>query len=533
MREGSEQPRWTISRGEPGPYRPRPTGWTSPGTVLRAELWEAPEWPFPTDAPGYRRIGERRVSAIVTTVREDAPVYCKDEDGDQPSDLIGEDGWLFVIHVRPATAEEAEDILADEAVASRRTMLEQRRRALFGRGVPGDGEVQPDGPVNLHGASQVPYGAELRHGVHYEPVDEIRVNAARGEAWGLYYNGGDGDDWSRNNFGSYIAVRYPLIPARVELIAELRAEYEIKTWEAEGVGAEAARVLILAGWEFSQAVSELGAFVLKSEEDARVALARPQEQWKAAGWETFRAREHERFTPADAALLADAGIRHGDALQLRRAGHKTVDQILNAKPPHIPDGVGRIVVAPEHPHSEFYKATVTSDPQFAREWLAPRMDRWNADRLEVVADVRPVHVTSEWSLWDDGALVVGEWMTEYHPAKRAAERLETLPEGAVQALNLVTSSRTEVDPDVWRLLLDATGHQVHEIASADHKGYQWRSNKVLRRYDFTTPSGVRSLWEAWGDEGGMSGGEGDYYERSEVYGDEAAARRSYADWKLS
>ncbi|MGW0562842.1 hypothetical protein ACWDZ4_20040 [Streptomyces sp. NPDC003016] len=533
MSKGSEQSRWMISRGEPGPYKPRPGQWAAPGTVLRAELWESEERPFPADAPGYRRLDERRVSAIVTTVSEDPPVYCRDEDGDQPSDLIGVDGWLFVIHVRPATAEEAADILASEAVAARCAQLEQRRRNLFGRGFPGDGEVPAaDAVGDLTGTVAVPYGAELRRGVHeHWPDDEIRVNAARGEVWALYYNGMDGDDWSRNNYGrSFIAVRYPLTAERAELINELRAEYEISTWKAGGVGEAAAHVLILAGWDYRRAVSKLGRFALESEEDARVLLSRPQEQWEEAGWIGYHSYGSKRFTPADAALLADAGISYSHALQRQKAGHTTAAEILSARRPHIPDGAGRIVVAPQHPRSS---AAVTSDPAFARDWLDRRVDCWNADRLEVVAGVRPAHVASKWSLWDDGVLVVGEWMMEYYPAVRSAERPEMLPEAAVQALNLVTSSRTRVDPEVWRLLLDATGHQAHELASDSHKGYQWGSSKVLRRHDFTTPGGVRSLWEAWGDEGGMSGGEGDYAERSEVYADKAAAQRSYTAWELS
>lgn len=98
---------WTITRAEAGPDRPRPKRWAPPGTVVRAELWEDEQRPFPTDMPGYRRIDEHRISAIVTTVSEDPPVYCRDEDGDQPTELIGEDGWFFNIHVRPATAEKA------------------------------------------------------------------------------------------------------------------------------------------------------------------------------------------------------------------------------------------------------------------------------------------------------------------------------------------------------------------------------------------------------------------------------------------
>ncbi|MFI2722602.1 hypothetical protein ACH5AI_40945 [Streptomyces collinus] len=52
------------------------------------------------------------MSAVVATVRERAPEYCRDENGDNSGCLIGKDGWFFRILVRPATAEVAADLLA-------------------------------------------------------------------------------------------------------------------------------------------------------------------------------------------------------------------------------------------------------------------------------------------------------------------------------------------------------------------------------------------------------------------------------------
>ncbi|MFJ5731573.1 hypothetical protein [Streptomyces paradoxus] len=54
------------------------------------------------------------MSAVVATVRERAPEYCRDEDGDNSGCLIGEDGWFSRILVRPAIAEVAADALAAE-----------------------------------------------------------------------------------------------------------------------------------------------------------------------------------------------------------------------------------------------------------------------------------------------------------------------------------------------------------------------------------------------------------------------------------
>jgi hypothetical protein len=117
--------------------------------------------------------------------------------------------------------------------------------------------------------------------------------------------------------------------------------------------------------------------------------------------------------------------------------------------------------------------------------------------------------------------------------RKTAHRPQSLPAGAVAALGLVTGSHTDVPRAAWAALLDATEHRVHEIDQASRRGYQWGSSKVLRRHDFTTPGGVKSLWEVWGDEGGMSNGEGDYQDSCEIYDSLDPARRRYADWKLS
>lgn len=213
---------WEITRGEPGPYRRRPDRWTPAGTVLRSTLYDHGH-PFPADAPGFHRVCDGEVSAIVTTVREHRPQYCRDEDGNQPADLIGEDGWYFRILVRPATADEAADILASEAKEARRQALEQRRKALLDFFLD-DGTVpeQPD----LTGTVPVDFGAKQRRSLHQHwPDDELRVDEEGGHLWLLSYNGADGDDWSRNNLPGFIARHFPLTEERARLVGDLRAEY--------------------------------------------------------------------------------------------------------------------------------------------------------------------------------------------------------------------------------------------------------------------------------------------------------------------
>ncbi|MEW2493898.1 hypothetical protein AB0942_10160 [Streptomyces nodosus] len=210
---------WEITRGEPGPYRRRLESWAPAGTVLRSTLHDHGR-PFPDDAPGFQRLRDGEVSAIVTTVRERRPEYCRDEDGNQPGDLIGEDGWYFRILVRPATADEAADILAQEATAHRRASLAERRRRLFEQS--DDGEIPET--VDLTGTVQVDFGA-LRSLHKHWPDDELHVDEIAGTAWFLRHNGADGDNWSANNNAGFIARRMPLTPERAQLIADLRAEY--------------------------------------------------------------------------------------------------------------------------------------------------------------------------------------------------------------------------------------------------------------------------------------------------------------------
>ena len=204
---------WEIQRGVPGRYGTRPERWTPAGTVLRSTLHDYRR-PFPDTAPGFHRVREGEATAIVTTVRERRPEYCRDEDGNQPAELIGEDGWYFRILVRPATAEEAADILAEEDTQQRRAALAARRRRLFERG--DDGEVPET--VDLSGAVQVDFGA-LRSLHQHWPDDELHVDEQTGAAWFLRYNGADGDDWSLSNHGSFIARRMPLTQERAQLVA--------------------------------------------------------------------------------------------------------------------------------------------------------------------------------------------------------------------------------------------------------------------------------------------------------------------------
>lgn len=214
---------WEIGRGKPGRFHPRPERWAAPGTVLRTELFEPEHHPFPQDAPGYRRLDEHRVTAIVTTVRERRPVYYRDEDGNNPGDLLGEDGWHFRILVRPATPAEAAEILAQEEKAARRHALERRLEISFAFDQADC--LIPDTP-DLTGTTPVDFGARERRSLHQHwPDDKVLLDEAAGVVWFLRYNGADGDTWSASNVPGFIAARFPLTEERRAVIADLDSEY--------------------------------------------------------------------------------------------------------------------------------------------------------------------------------------------------------------------------------------------------------------------------------------------------------------------
>lgn len=240
---GYSGPTWTVSHRVAGrKYKyPAPSGGYRTGQVLRADVDERTHQ-VPADAPG-RRPGRHdgRVSAVFTVVAEAEPQWCEDADGNQPSDLIGEDGWFFRARVRPATAEEAAPLLTEEADARADAELRARARQLlawrYGRA---DSDI-------LH-----PNAAEVQelHADGIEPVDvplwpefgqphPNRLVEIEGVALvTLAYNGADGDTWDASNWGSWIALWHPLTPERAQLLADLRARYGAPTPPREGAPAD-------------------------------------------------------------------------------------------------------------------------------------------------------------------------------------------------------------------------------------------------------------------------------------------------------
>ncbi|MFD6072508.1 hypothetical protein, partial [Amycolatopsis lurida] len=266
-------------------------------------------------------------------------------------------------------------LLAEEAGAARRRDLEDRRLAefAFGYGRVDDGEVPAEPDTSA--AVAVPFGAEaLRRGW---PQDRLLVDQQAGVVWSLTYNGADGDDWSRNNSGPYVAWRQPLTPRRAEVIRALREEYELATWKSElRIEPAAARRLLDAGWDYRQAWL-LWCFALSNEADAAAFLARSREDWDSAGWLDGNSSIYRhRVSPVDAARLADAGVSYAAMCDLHEAGHTTIEQQIAATPPDVPDTPGRIILRPHRNASRLTSIKVTTDPELARQWMSTRRTYW-------------------------------------------------------------------------------------------------------------------------------------------------------------
>ncbi|OLZ51631.1 hypothetical protein BS329_15300 [Amycolatopsis coloradensis] len=170
-----------IDASEPGTPDRTPGSLWQIGDVLRAKV-PSVEHPVPEDSPG--RCGEPGgvwVSLIVSVLAEAEPQFIRDEDGDSPAALFGEDGWWFRAKVRPATAEKAAPLLAEEASAARRRDLERRRLAefAFGYGRIDDGEVPAEPDTSA--AVAVPFGAESRR--RGWPPDRLLVDQQAGVVW--------------------------------------------------------------------------------------------------------------------------------------------------------------------------------------------------------------------------------------------------------------------------------------------------------------------------------------------------------------
>ena len=192
---------------------------------VRAAAPGAPTWSISSPHGAPAQLGEtvrdhdgRAVTGLKTWHR----YYAEDGMSFGASD---DAGYVYFTEVREATPDEAARLEAREAREAARAGLAARGAALAAapdaetpgsaaadlRALPG-ARIEPARPLTLA------FGAEgcYRH---------LRADEPGGLLWVLTYNGADGDDWSRSNYGTYIARRMPFTPERRELFASLAAEF--------------------------------------------------------------------------------------------------------------------------------------------------------------------------------------------------------------------------------------------------------------------------------------------------------------------
>lgn len=525
----SAEATWTVEHDEPGPPDRRPPAPWRVGEVVRVEAATGGR-PVPAATPGLWYRGAERASFVAAVIEVPPPRHI----------LHGDEGvWRMTGLVRAATPLEAARVLAAEAAASaaesrlrRRADLRRRRLELFAYGH--DSTVHAETPAlgvaSMLGAQVVPIDDGLRSG-----ADALYVVEDRGVALSLTYNG-EAESHGDNNLGAYILREQPLTPARVDLVRELRAEFEAPAWNDAGVGPGAARVLIEAGWTRKRAFQELGHLSLDQAVDALVLLGHPYRFWSEGGWIGPGPHWHARMTPLDAVRLISAGVDHDLAAELDRLGHHGVDRMLAVSPPPVPHhGTARVLLRPDPslpPTMGRKGPVVTGDTDVARAWLARHPDYWWPHAVEVTPDVHQVHVGLGWSLWSDETLVAGTWavlganepggpLVSPHPMV-----LDPAPAHGLALLAVYGGLQQPRDRELWAPLLTATGHHEVVVEHEEHVDGTRTRKKMLIRHDYPLRSGaVMWLWEVRVTDRRTGGGEDedDALRRVRVDGDTALA----------
>lgn len=158
---------------------------------------------------------DRKKNELVTVVEVKSTYYR--EDG-MSFGLPDDRGYMHRLTVRPATVEERAPREREEAAELRRGEAEEARRELVRRFLR-DGATPP-GPIDLLSSERLAVLDERL--IIYGGGSWFVVEG--GSLWYVENNGGDGDNWARNNLttGGAGAVGYRL-PADPELEARIRA----------------------------------------------------------------------------------------------------------------------------------------------------------------------------------------------------------------------------------------------------------------------------------------------------------------------
>jgi hypothetical protein len=415
-----------------------------------------------------------------------------------------ETGYVYWADVRPATSVESAPVLAAEATAQRRRDLATRVESLFAWRYSSVADaVLPSevDPASVYGLPEVPLCAPGARGQLYRP--HLYVDMPNGCAWTTTHNGADGDDWTINNCGSDVVLRHPLTPERAQLVADLRGEYE--DWS--DVPDDAAAIIRSAGYGQMDLAEKLPAAAVTSAADATALVARTPVEWDAAGWR-YPGGQH-RWTGAEVARFADAGLTSRDVSDRYRAGFSSPEEILGASAPQLPGTPGRFIL-PGFP------MIVTDDPAIAQQRIARRVSSWRTWQHH--PHVTCVHAATEWQLWSDGA-VTRAW---YRCGEDTPPPQGLIPPAAELVAVAATAVNVKEYPrDLRVALASATSHSATVVAEHGDD----TSGVKLVRHDGTLGDGTAVVvWEVAEHAGGWAGGDADYNEWRRIYAGESAAR---------
>jgi hypothetical protein len=246
----------------------------------------------------------------------------------------------------------------------------------------------------------------------------------------------------------------------------------------------AAQALLARGYRPAD-IRNLAQFCLRDAEDVADLDAELLRKWYA-GTNVF-----VDVTPAEARQLLAAGINATWAKQLQEVGYLMAGQVLTAAPPEIRPDATRIVLRTTEYNG---RSRVTTDPAAARAFVAADSQRWRPDRLRVESGPRPIQAYNNWSVWDDGRLVLDAiWL-----AGSAGERPDTLHRAACVGIDLCVNASnrsSDLDPRTWRTLVDAVdesrqAHEHHRASGFDEMySGAWSAHLRLMEHTFTRGDG--------------------------------------------
>lgn len=408
--------------------------------------------------------------------------------------LGADEGYVWTATIRAATEVEAAPVLeAERAQEAARTLSARVRSAFAWRGGDAERGAVYDLPLTeLTPATAHPVPQAPTHGYTGEPAAELLVDQKAGLVWTLSYNGLQGDDHARSNWGSWIAIRHPLTDERARLIEEMNALYATDDdWRAMGITPQAQRVLIEAGWTLP-ALERVEPMRLVDVADAHALMDHSPQWWTEHDWSWLAYRHApvtERWTVTQALELIEGGLTHRQAHDLRALGHTTVTDALTAAAPTAPADATRIELVA--PHRNAMSVWVDSAQALAT-YLERREAQWGwqvrAQKGPQVVHVAPTRRGNRlWMLWDDHRITTGWW--------HGQERPQELTRAAAQAVTLAVQAQQAEKVELWRPMLAAQELTVADIDQAEEEaGLGMLLVPHLRVYRFALTDSAPVTW---------------------------------------